>query len=147
MIEVKRKMNTNFEDLFFLYGQAFILSVWAHILPVAPVLLSLFILIGLDTFLGIWASIKLGRKLISGRSWRIFTKIFVMTAVMVAADKFHGIAKNIWEFDAISLIGLTFAIVEIVSILENASVILEKPLFKWVVEKFDSKNINKPKGG
>lgn len=139
-------MSSFTETIIWTYLQAFVLSIWVHILPVSPVLFSLFILIGLDTVLGLWASAKVGKAITSGRAWRIFSKTAVMTMVMVAADKFYGIAKEIWDFPVLSIVGLTFAIVELMSILENAGIILEKPLFKWLIEKLDSKNVNKPKG-
>lgn len=142
----RRRMSNFDETVLWTYLQMFAMSLWVHILPVSPVLFSLFVLIGLDTVLGVWASIKKGRAIVSGRAWRIFTKTCVITIVMVATEKFHGIAKNIWDFDAISIVALTFALVEFKSILENAQLILGQPLFKWMVHKLDSKNLNKPKG-
>lgn len=145
MHELRGRMD-KISDLLWLYGQAFVFSIWVHLVPIYPALLSLFILIGIDTVTGIWASLKTGRSFISGRAWRIFSKIFVMTLVMKAAYEFQSLGKGIWEFSAVSAVGLAFAVVELISILENAGLILGQPMFAWLIKKLDSKNINKPKG-
>lgn len=137
-------MIENFEIMCSLYCKAFVFAVYGYIAPVVPVLMSLFILIGIDTFLGIWASIKIKRPLISGRAWRIAVKLAVATTTILGMLAFEKISAG--YIPAVTLVATTLAIVEVVSILENAGLILGQPLFKYIIKKLDSKNIETTKG-
>lgn len=124
---------------------AFVLApVYAHLMPVQPVLISLGILIAVDTVLGMWASFKRGRAIVSGRFWRVFQKTAVMILVVVGMQAYENLSKGM--IPAVTLVSTAIAIAEALSILENAQVILGQPLFKFLMKKLDSKNIHKPKG-
>lgn len=131
-------------DIFSLYLKALAMAVWGFAAPVMPVIASLFILVFIDTFLGIWAAIKLKESLISGKGWRLITKLCIMSVTLVAMHNFELLSRNL--IPAVSLVATALAIVEAKSILENAGIILGQPLFKYLITKLDSKNIEKPKG-
>lgn len=134
-----RKMTL--EDQFLVFIVA---PICSYLMPVQPVLVSLGVIIFMDTILGIWAAKKSGEKIVSSRGWRVFQKICVMIVVIIGMHAYEDLSKGM--IPAVTMAATGFALFEVLSILENAQRILGVPLFKFLIKKLDSKNINKPKG-
>lgn len=124
--------------LLWLYG--IILSVYAELQPIHSIIWTMVMLIIADTFLGLWASIKTKMPLTSARGGRLFSKMAVYVVVLAALFEAQ---KNIFGEEWISAVKLAagaMAVVECVSILENAGTIIGQPVFKFLIDKLSSKN-------
>lgn len=116
-----------------------IASMIAILAPIHALMFSVGFLIIADLVTGIWASIKLKRKIKSSVMRRSVSKILVYQLAIISGflveqymlDSYLPVSKIV-----ASVIGL----VELKSILENANNILGYPLFKSIVSKLGSEN-------
>lgn len=121
------------------YTFAVIYTGLALVQPIWPVLITLGILVAADTLLGIWASKKRGVGFKSSLGWRVFTKLFIYQFVLVVL---YFAETYVWKgwIPAVTLASGGVAVVEVASILENATTILGTPVFKFLQNKLDSKS-------
>lgn len=118
---------------------AFLLSSLTYISPIVPILLTVGLLIFVDTILGVWASIKKQERFTSARAGRVISKMFVYQMVLLTL---YVVEKNI-AGDWIAIVRIAagaIAIVEVTSILENSGTILGQPVFKFLINKLGSKS-------
>lgn len=121
------------------WASAFLLSSLTYISPIVPILLTVGLLIFVDTILGVWASIKKQERFTSARAGRVISKMFVYQMVLLTL---YVVEKNI-AGDWIAIVRIAagaIAIVEVTSILENSGTILGQPVFKFLINKLGSKS-------
>lgn len=123
---------------------SFILSVVSLLAPVHPILLTVIILIIADTVLGIWASLKNGVVFTSARAGRVISKLLIYETVLCVL---YAVETNIIHvLPLVKLAASMIAVVETVSVLENAGLILGQPVFKFLIDKLGSINkVKQPK--
>lgn len=111
----------------------------AQIAPIFPLMLTVGLLIAVDTAFGVWAAFKRGEKLSSKGVSRLVTKMCVYQTVIVTLFFYEkyitGDLLPIMRTAATML-----SVVEVISIMENAGIIIDKPVFKFLVEKLSSKS-------
>jgi len=124
---------------------AFLVSFIALITPIIPAIACLWFLVFVDTFLGMWRVMKAGgwRAIESGKGWRVASKLFVATVVIFAGFVFEIVSKGL--IPVVSAISTAFCIVEMISILENASAIADQPFLKFIIDRIKPKNTTKSK--
>lgn len=122
-----------------LWIYALALSTFTYLTPIVPILLTVGLLIAVDTILGVWASIKKSEKITSNRAGRVITKMFVYQMVVITL---FIVEQHIWGawIAAAKIAAGAIAIVEVVSILENSGTILGQPVFKFLINKLGSKS-------
>lgn len=127
------------DDPFLKYAIAVLYSAIALVAPIWPVLITLGFLVAADTILGVWASMKRGDKFRSWLGWRVFSKLFIYQFVIIVL---YFAETHVWKgwIPAVNLAAGGVALVEVASILENATSILGTPVFKFLQNKLDSKS-------
>lgn len=107
--------------------------------PIHPVIITVGVLIFMDTFFGIWAAKKRGEKISSKRMGHSVVKMLVYQGVLIT-----GFLVETHMIDGavpiVKLAALYIGMVEVKSLLENASTILERDIFKEIIEKLGSKS-------
>jgi hypothetical protein len=119
-----------------------IVSCFALLAPIHSILLAVGILIFGDATLGVWAARKRGDKITSSRLRDTVSKMLIYHAVLVLGF----IVERYLVHDLLPIAKLAagaIGLVEMKSVLENASDILGKPLFKDLIQKLGSKNRDK----
>ena len=124
---------------FILWAYALMLSALTYVTPIIPILLTVCLLIIVDTILGVWSSIKRGHRITSNRAGRIITKMFVYQTVLLTL---FVVEQHIWGewIAAVKIAAGAIAVVETISILENSGIILGEPVFKFLINKLGSKS-------
>lgn len=124
---------------FILWVYALMLSALTYITPIIPILLTVGLLIMVDTVLGVWASIKKQDRITSNRAGRTISKIFVYQTVLLTL---FVVEQHIWGewIAAVKIAAGAIAVVETISILENSGIILGEPVFKFLINKLGSKS-------
>lgn len=112
----------------------------AALAPIHALIVTTGFLIFSDTFLGVWAAMKRGEKISSGRLRDMVTKMLVYQTVIITG--FFVQTHMVPEIPFTKLAAAAIAFVEIKSLYENASVILGKPLFSEIIDRLGSKNRN-----
>lgn len=109
------------------------LFIGAFFSPILGILWSIGFLIMADTFTGIWAAKKNGKKIESRKAGRIISKLILYpVAIMVAhVSQMHLAPEIPWEKVTSGII----ATVEIKSIFENISEILGYDLWKRIKDR------------
>ena len=107
--------------------------------PIIPMILTLGLLIFVDTVLGVWASIKQKKPIVSPKAERVIIKGFIY---IVVVGTLFMVEKHIWNdfFGASRVAASGIAIYECLSILENAGIILGEPVFEKIIKRLGSKN-------
>lgn len=107
--------------------------------PIHPVVISVGVLIFADTFFGIWAAKKRGEKISSKRMGDSVVKMLVYQIVLIT-----GFLVETHLIDGavpiVKLAALYIGMVEVKSLLENASTILGRDIFKELVGRLGSKS-------
>lgn len=131
-----RKLMKN-EFLLWLYALS--LSTLAVLAPIHPILITVGCLIAVDTVLGVWASKKRGERISSARAGRVVSKVFVYELVLIIL---FMVETNVWGkwLPAVQIAAGAICVVEVISLLENAGIILDKPVFKFLIDKLGSKS-------
>lgn len=112
-------------------------SLISELSPIWPVLATVLWLIVVDLWLGTWASFKLNQPFTSGRLRASFNKACVYMIILITL---FFTQKYVW-FEWISAVKITatgICAAEVLSILENSSVIVGKPVFKFIISKLGS---------
>lgn len=122
---------------------AVFLTVLSMVLPILPAIACLWFLVFVDTFLGIWRALKHGIRVESGKGWRVASKLFVATLVILAGYVFELASAKL--IPVVTAVTTAFCIVEMISILENASAILGQPFLKFIIDRIKPKNLTKSK--
>lgn len=122
-----------------LWAYALVLSAVTYITPIIPMLLTVGLLISVDTVLGVWASLKKQERITSNRAGRVLTKFFIYQMTLVTL---FVVEQNIWGtwIAAARIAAGAIAVVEVISILENSGIILGQPVFKFLINKLGSKS-------
>ena len=123
----------------YLWLYALALSAFAYLEPIMPIVLAVYSLLIADTFLGVWAARKRGERLTSKGLTRMVAKMTVYSTVIFTL---FNIDKYILfdNLHSVKVAAMSLAIVEVVSLLENAGTIIEKPVFKFLIDKIMSKS-------
>lgn len=134
---------TTLKEYIYLFLYAIIVSAFTYLEPILPMVLSVYFLLFADTILGTWAAYKRGEKISSKGLTRMVAKIAVYSLVIFTLfniDK-HILFNNL---HSVKVAAMSLAIVEVVSLLENAGIILDKPVFKFLIDKLMSKSTKFP---
>jgi len=118
----------------------FIVSCFAALTPIYPLMFVVTIFIGVDFITGIWKSLKNGKKIQStimahSVSKSILYQLAILTAVLMETFVFGGIP-------IVKLVGGFIATVEFKSILENVGEITGIDIWKNVSKYFIKKSEN-----
>lgn len=118
---------------------SFFVAVLAQLAPIAPLMWTVGLLIAVDTVFGIWAASRRAERLTSNGLSRLITKMFVYQTVIITLYFYE---KHITgDFLPVMRIAATMlSVVEVISILENAGIILGKPVFRTLINKLSSKS-------
>lgn len=126
------------------YLKALFIAAVAHLEPIHTMLVTMFILIAVDTATGIWAAVKRGEGIVSAGLRRTVTKALVYTMAVICTYLCQTyLMANIMPLASIAASAV--GIVELKSILENADSIIGGDLFKSLIEKLGSVNDKKDK--
>lgn len=111
----------------------------AALAPIHAVIITVGVLIFADLIAGIWAAKKRGEEISSARMRDSITKMLVYQLVIITG---YLVETHLLEglIPVVKLAGAVIGMVELKSLLENASAILGRDLFKEVVSKLGSKN-------
>jgi len=119
------------------------LSFIAMLAPIHPVMISVGVLIFADTVFGIWAAHKRGERITSHRMGHTVGKMFAYQGVLVTG--FFVQTHLLTDFiPVVKIIAGYIALVEFKSLLENASAILGKDIFKELIAQLGSKSNKNP---
>ena len=124
---------------FVLWVYAIALSAATYFTPIIPVILTVGLLIAVDTILGVWASIKKCDRITSNRASRVVSKMFIYQTVLITLFVVEQHIWGVW-IAAVKIAAGAIAVVEVISILENSGVILGQPVFKFLINKLGSKS-------
>lgn len=116
-----------------------LLSMYGYFAPVQPVLISLSVIIFIDLIMAIWAKIKIGKQ--GGWGKLLLTaarNMGVMVLIIVATFEYQKLSGNV--ISLISIAATAFALREIISIIQNAEIILGKSIFSVLLKKLGSIN-------
>lgn len=118
---------------------SFAVAVAAQLSPIIPLMMTVGGLIVVDTVFGIWAAKKRGVEFSSNGLSRLATKMCVYQIVVVTLFFFE---KHITGdlLPVMKIAASMLSVVEVISILENAGIIIEKPVFRFLIEKLSSKS-------
>jgi hypothetical protein len=110
--------------------QEWLAFVAAVLLPVAPSLFLIGLLIIADTFTGIWAAKKRSENILSFRMFNgIIPKVILYPLGIILASGFEHLYP---EIPAIKVTAFLFISIEVKSLSENFSTILGMPFVKWI---------------
>lgn len=111
--------------------------------PIHPVIISVGVLIFADAFIGIWAAYKRGERISSKRMGDSIVKMLVYQLVLISGY----LVQTYLLSDFIPVVKLAagyIGMVELKSLLENASTILGRDVFKEIISKLGSKSDKNP---
>lgn len=125
------------EIIFWFY--AMVIAALAQLAPIVPLMATVGLLIFVDTTFGIWAAIKRNEQITSKGLSRLIAKMFVYQTTVCT---FFYIETHIMAdfLPLTKLVATCIVLVESISVLENAGIILSKPIFKILIEKLSSKS-------
>jgi hypothetical protein len=111
--------------------------------PIHPVIISVGILIFADVVFGVWAAIKKGERISSKRLGHTIGKLFVYQGMIITGFfvETYLIGGSV---PIVKMCAGFIGMVEFKSLLENASAILGRDLFKDVIDKLGSKSDKNP---
>ena len=121
------------------------LSVLALIAPVRAVMLTVGCLIIADFLLGMWAARRRGEAITSAAMRRTVSKMLVYQMVVLTGylTEVHLLGSLL---PVSKLVGGIIGVVELKSVLENASTILGQDLFRALIKKLGSANDRREDG-
>lgn len=127
------------KDQLAVWGYALLVGIYVQIAPIVPLMLTVGLLITVDTCFGIWAAIKRGEQFTSNGLSRLTVKMCVYQVTIITLYFYE---KHITgDFLPVMRIAATMlSVVEVISILENAGIILGKPVFRTLINKLSSKS-------
>lgn len=119
------------------------LSAVAALAPIHAIMISVSVLIGLDTSLGILAARKRKEPITSAELRRTISKLVIYQIAIISAF----LVQHFLLSDLLPIVKLAagaIGLVEIKSILENADEINGSPLFAALVKYLGSQNVSQP---
>lgn len=122
--------------------KALCMAILAELVPIHQMLITVLVLILVDTCTGVWAAIKRKEKITSAGFRRAITKTFIYMLALICG----WICQKYLLLDTVpvsSLIASAIGIVEMKSILENADGVVGGSLFKSLIKKLGSVNDKK----
>lgn len=129
----------NFKEKLALWIYALGVAIVAQIAPIIPLMLSVGLLITVDTIFGVWAAHKKKQVISSSGFSRLITKMFVYQTVIVTLFFYEKHITGDW-IPLMKTAATMLSIVEVISILENSGIILDKPIFRFLINKLSSKS-------
>lgn len=129
----------NFKEQFLLWTYALGVAVVAQIAPIIPLMLSVGLLITVDTVFGVWAAYKKKEVVSSSGFSRLIVKMFVYQTVIITLFFYEKHITGDW-IPLMKTAATMLSVVEVISILENSGIILDKPVFKYLITKLSSKS-------
>lgn len=124
--------------------QNLLLASVAALAPIHSVMIVAGILIFIDLITGIWAALKRNEPISSAALRRTVSKFFIYQIAIISAFIVQKFLLNDL-IPASNLVAGVIGMVELKSVLENASKILGTDVFKLVLEKLGSSNDEKLK--
>lgn len=123
----------------YLYIFAALVSLASMITPIVPLMLTVGLLIAVDTVFGVWSAMKRNEKVTSKGLSRLIAKMCVYQTVVVTLFFIEThIMGSLLPLVKLGAMGIVF--VEILSVLENAGFIVGKPVFNFLIQKLSSKS-------
>lgn len=120
---------------------AILLTILAILAPIHPIMFATTVLVGLDTITGIWAALKKKKKIRSAKLREVISKTIVYQTAIICSF----VVETYMHFDLVPVVKITAAaigMVELLSVMENINIILDKNVFKMVIEKLGSSNLS-----
>lgn len=118
---------------------AFFVAAISVLTPIIPLMLTVGMLIVVDTIFGVCSAIKRKERITSNGLSRLAVKLFVYQTVIVTLFFFEQ--HIVGELMPVMKTAATMlSILEVISILENAEIIVEKPVFRFLIDKLSSKS-------
>lgn len=115
-----------------------LVSCFAALAPIHPILLTVGVLIVSDTILGVWAAKRMRVPITSARLRDTVSKMFIYHIVLVSG---FCVEHTLIDFVPIVKISASMiALVELKSLYENAGMILGRPIFAELIKRLGSKN-------
>ena len=110
--------------------------IWVWFLPAAPAVLGVFILVFIDTLLGIKASMVRGIPFSSRRLSQVVSKCITYFLGIFATHLMQKIFIDDLGFDIFKFAVFVFASIELLSIYENVSIIIGRDIIKMATGIF-----------
>lgn len=127
------------EEKAYILIYAFFVAVISVLAPIIPLMLTVAGLISVDTIFGIYAAKKRKEKFSSNGLSRLIAKMCVYQTVIVTLFFYerHIVGDLL---PVMKVATTTMSVVEVISILENAGIIIDKPVFRFLIDKLSSKS-------
>lgn len=127
------------EEKAYLLIYAFFVAVISVLTPIIPLMLTVGGLIFVDTIFGVWAANKRKEPISSKGLSRLITKMLVYQIVIITLFFYekHIVGDML---PVMKTAATMLSVVEVISILENAGIIIDKPVFKFLIDKLSSKS-------
>lgn len=127
------------EEKAYILIYAFFVAVISVLAPIIPLMLTVAGLISVDTIFGICAAKKRNERFSSKGLSRLSVKMGVYQTVIVTLFFYE---KHIVGdlLPVMKTAATMLSVVEVISILENAGIIIDKPVFKFLIDKLSSKS-------
>lgn len=120
--------------------KALALSALAVLAPVQTVLLSVLVLVLLDSVTGVLAARKRNERITSAGLRRTISKLLVFEIVLISGHLLQTYLVPDLGFPVVGLLAAAIAFVEFRSVLENADVITGQNIFGSIIRRLGSKN-------
>jgi len=123
------------------WAKMFLASSAAFLMPPTPLMVGTLVLVMLDSVTGVGAAWKVGEKITSAKLRNTVTKALIYSLALIAC---FVAEKNLLGgmVPASKFAAGAIGIVELKSILENASKALGAPIFQVLMSKLGSANVN-----
>lgn len=117
---------------------------WASIMiaPIKVLLLNIYVLVAIDLFTGIWASVKNGDSIISSKMSRTITKMISYGISLYVASKLDSFLP---ELSTMKIASAYISLTEAKSIFENLSVITKADIWTLLLDRLKTAKLLKPK--
>lgn len=127
------------DEKIYIFSYALLVSTISVLTPIIPLMLTVGGLICVDTLFGIWAAKKRKEKFSSNGLSRLIAKMCVYQTVIVTLFFYerHIVGDLL---PVMKVATTTMSVVEVISILENAGIIIDKPVFRFLIDKLSSKS-------
>lgn len=108
--------------------------------PVRSILLSVLVLVILDSVTGVLAARKRGDKITSAGLRRTVSKLLAFEIVLIVGHLFETYLVKDLGFPVVGLLAAAIGFVEAKSCLENADTVAGTSIFRSIIQKLGSKN-------
>lgn len=121
-------------------GKLLLLSFVALLAPIHSILITAFALVVVDMITGIWAALKSGQKISSAKLRHTVSKLLIYQIAIITA----WLVETYMHLDfipAVKLVSAMIGLVELKSVIENCNIISGQNIFKMLIEKLGSANL------